>query len=184
MTIRVTISKPAVYNSYGILMTLGTIYTVDDDFGRSLIQSLKATDTDFSLVTPGVGQGTLGDIIFINAASIAAPTAAILGNITATYALDVAPYTRYQSTGTALVAAGGGGGSGSFVDAEVPTGTINGANASFTLSQSPSPAASLELYRNGVLQTAGGTDYTLSSTTITYVTAPNSGDTHVAYYRY
>lgn len=46
MTIRVTISKPNVYNEYGILMVNGTTYTVEDNFGKSLITQLKATDTD------------------------------------------------------------------------------------------------------------------------------------------
>lgn len=72
----------------------------------------------------------------------------------------------------------------SFADLEVPAGTINSANTVFTLAHTPSPAASLQLFRNGVLQAAGGTDYALSGSTITYVTAPLTGDTHVCSYRY
>jgi lysophospholipase L1-like esterase len=44
---RVTITKAAgVYSQYGILMPQGSINTVGDDFGKSLISSLQATDTD------------------------------------------------------------------------------------------------------------------------------------------
>jgi len=73
-----------------------------------------------------------------------------------------------------------------FADAEVPAGVIDGANAVFTLAHTPNPAASLQLFKNGVLQSAGGVDYTLAVATITYVAAakPQVGDAHVAFYRY
>lgn len=73
---------------------------------------------------------------------------------------------------------------GTFADAEVPSGTINGSNVTFTLAHTPSPAASLDLYLNGVEQRAAGVDYTLSTGTITYGTAPPTGSTLVCYYRY
>lgn len=44
--------------------------------------------------------------ISITAGEQAAPTAAQLANIWATYQLNVAPYTRYRSDGSALVAEG------------------------------------------------------------------------------
>lgn len=64
---------------------------------------------------------------------------------------------------------------------EVPSGTLNGANTSFTLSFTPSPAASLALYLNGVEQVPT-TDYTISSATITYTVAPKSTDLMIAQY--
>ena len=45
--------------------------------------------------------------IDLTAAQIAAPTAAMLADLNATYRLNVAPYTRYISDGTQLVLAGG-----------------------------------------------------------------------------
>jgi hypothetical protein len=71
-----------------------------------------------------------------------------------------------------------------FVDGETPSGSINGSNRAFTLINSPSPASSLLLYRNGVLQ-ALGTDYTLNSNAIQFstVSVPQSGDTLLASYR-
>jgi hypothetical protein len=75
----------------------------------------------------------------------------------------------------------------SFADQETPGGTINGTNPTFTLAHSDTATGtSLMLIRNGVLQTGAGVDFTLSGTTITFVTAsiPQTGDTLVAWYRY
>jgi len=71
-----------------------------------------------------------------------------------------------------------------YVDAEIPSGTLNGTNATFALSQAPTPATSLSLYRNGLVQTAG-VDYNLSGATITFVTGaiPQTNDVLLAYYR-
>jgi len=79
---------------------------------------------------------------------------------------------------------GGGATSPNFTDAEVPAGTPNGSNVSFTLGAVPTPAASLALYRNGVLQKTGQ-DYNVSGNTITFLgnAAPQAGDTLLASYR-
>ncbi len=80
---------------------------------------------------------------------------------------------------------GGGAAGSSFADAEVPAGTVNGSNAVFTLTSAPSPAGSLELYRNGLLMRQG-TDYQISGSTVTFFLAsiPQSGDLLVASYRF
>jgi hypothetical protein len=70
-----------------------------------------------------------------------------------------------------------------FVDQQTPAGAINGVNAVFTLSQTPSPATSLEVYRNGLLLSAG-VDYTVSGTVITFIgVVPQSSDTLLCSYR-
>jgi len=79
-------------------------------------------------------------------------------------------------------------------DSETPAGTINGTdgtdgNAVFTLAQTPSPAASLQLFKtdigSGVFMIAG-VHYNLSGLTITYTAGnlPITGTTHRAFYRY
>jgi len=67
---------------------------------------------------------------------------------------------------------------------ETPIGEIDGETRSFTLAQTPSPASSLQLFRNGVLQLQG-VDYTLTGATIRYEggKTPKMGDWHRAYYR-
>jgi hypothetical protein len=73
----------------------------------------------------------------------------------------------------------------SFVDAETPTGTANGINSTFTLANLPNPAGSLAVYRNGLRMHAGA-DYTLSLSTITFLSAqlPQSGDALLCSYRH
>lgn len=76
-------------------------------------------------------------------------------------------------------------GSGSvFADAETPSGTINGTDAVFNLTGAPAPAASLTLYRNGLVQTRG-MDFTLAGAAITFASnnLPQPGDVLQAYYR-
>lgn len=60
-------------------------------------------------------------------------------------------------------------------DPYAPTGTIDGANTDFTLTSTPSPAASLKVYRGGALQSLTE-DYTVSGTTITFLIAPVVGE--------
>lgn len=73
-----------------------------------------------------------------------------------------------------------------FASAETPGGVIDGANATFTLANTPT-SSSLQLYKNGQLMSSGaGNDYTLSTSTITMLTGaiPKSGDVLKAYYRF
>jgi len=71
-----------------------------------------------------------------------------------------------------------------FIDAEVPSGQINGQNTTFSLMQSPSPPSSLNLFRDGVHMEIS-TDYTVAGNTITFLPAsvPQPGDQLVVYYR-
>jgi hypothetical protein len=71
-----------------------------------------------------------------------------------------------------------------FVDGETPQGATDGTNAAFTLANAPSPAASLELYRNGLVQKPG-VDYSLTGSAVTFtsVSVPKPGDILQAYYR-
>lgn len=82
-------------------------------------------------------------------------------------------------------AGGGGGGSSTTVGDtwtinEVPSGSINSSNVTFTLSATPS-SGKLELYLNGVRQKPTN-DYSLSTNTITMVSAPTTGSTMLASY--
>jgi hypothetical protein len=77
-----------------------------------------------------------------------------------------------------------GGAGHTHVYSEVPSGTINGSNAAFTLASTPA-SGTLRLYKNGLRQRAGsGNDYTLATNTITYEAGnvPQTGDSHVADY--
>ena len=79
---------------------------------------------------------------------------------------------------------GTGGGGMQYSDGEIPGGTMDGVNATFTLANTPSPAPSLELFRNGLAQKAA-VDYTLTGTTVQFLAGavPQPGDTLLAWYR-
>ncbi len=93
---------------------------------------------------------------------------------------------KFDGTGNVVDAGApcGTGTSLNFADNETPSGTINSSNVTFTLAHTPSPGASVNLYVNGVLQLAGGTDFTLATATITFANAPTTGDWIRASYRY
>jgi prefoldin subunit 5 len=96
-----------------------------------------------------------------------------LSNTVATLTSTVNTLSNGQSANSAV-----------FVDSETPSGTANGVNANFTLTNTPSPSSSLELYRNGILQMPG-VDYTLSGNSITFLShsLPQTNDILQAFYR-
>ena len=69
-----------------------------------------------------------------------------------------------------------------WIDNETPSGTINGANTTFLLSQVPNPTNSLMLTKNGLMLYSGD-GYTLNSLTLTMSVAPTGGDILRAWYR-
>ncbi len=71
-----------------------------------------------------------------------------------------------------------------FVDGEIPSGTVDGSNTAFSLSQTPNPLASLQLYRNGI-HLRSTLDYTASGASIVFAPgqAPRPGDILVCSYR-
>lgn len=73
----------------------------------------------------------------------------------------------------------------SISDHELPSGSIDGVNAIFTLSHSPNPVLSLNLVLNGVGLTQN-LDFTIVGATITVLgtAIPHIGDTFTASYRY
>lgn len=84
-----------------------------------------------------------------------------------------------KGNGTAISAAAAGTdylAPSSIVTRETPSGSINGSNTAFTLANTPIAGTEM-VFLNGILQEPGaGNDYTISGATITYLTAPVSGD--------
>lgn len=70
-----------------------------------------------------------------------------------------------------------------FVDKEAPGGSINGSNVTFTLANTPL-SGSEHVYLNGLLMEPGaGNDYTISGSTLTFATAPLTGENLRVSYR-
>lgn len=65
---------------------------------------------------------------------------------------------------------------------EVPTGLVNSSNVNYTLSETASAGSSF-VYLNGLAQKYT-TDYTITGTTLTFVTAPSTGATLFVKYMY
>lgn len=66
---------------------------------------------------------------------------------------------------------------------EVPSGTVNGSNTAFTITQIPSEDEAIILSVNGLIQQLT-TDYSISGNTITFVTAPaTASSVRVSYVR-
>jgi len=61
-----------------------------------------------------------------------------------------------------------------FYTGEIPVGSINDSNTTFTLANSPKPAGSLEVTLNGA-ELMVNEDYTISGDTLTLLIAPPTG---------
>jgi hypothetical protein len=77
-----------------------------------------------------------------------------------------------------------GAGAPTFVDGDLPTGIVDGNNATFALTAVPAPSTSLSFYRNGMLQKPS-LDYTATGNSVLFLTGatPQPGDTLLASYR-
>lgn len=68
-----------------------------------------------------------------------------------------------------------------FFTIETPTGAVNGTNAVFTVSFTPLENDAVMIFVNGLFQKPT-THYSISGSTITFVTAPAVGQDVVVYY--
>ncbi len=191
----------------GLNTSVGGLNTSVTNLGNSLtgltatVNTLSASGSNAVFVDAAIPAGTMNGVnTAFTLASAPAPTTSLtlfrngvlqrvgidfmLSGSAITFAAGSIPlssdyvraYYRTPGTGTAT----------NFNDAELPSGTINGTNLTFTLAAAPSPAASLTLYKNGVLLTQGA-DYALSGATVTFANttvAPQAGDSVTASYRH
>lgn len=121
--------------------------------------TLKNTDTGSTSVLTGTG----ADMTLVNKSAV------LLMYDTVS--------SRWQVVGGS---GGGGAGSGTTWVQDLSgsglTGLINGSNTAFTLSATPAQASSVSVFVNGVRERLT-THYSLSGTTLTFVTAPATDDT-------
>lgn len=110
-----------------------------------------------------VKQGTAGQVYIANSSGVLTPT---------TLSGDVATVggTGAVTLSTGIVRAA------NYVVRETPSGLVNGSNTAYTLAAAPVTGTE-QVYLNGILQDPGaGNDYTISSATITFASAPATGD--------
>lgn len=170
-TANVTVSNPGTAVFDGVTLTAGQRILLKNqssaaengiyDFDTSSTALVRSSDSD-------AWHELTGTLVFIDEGTVNADTryyctsntGGTLGITSVTYASDLT----------------GGVTTSNFVFDETPSGTINGSNADFTIANTPT-SNTLRVYMNGVRVLSGsGNGYTLSGTTITFTTAPISGD--------
>ena len=178
-----------VYNSDGLVQFQET-WAVP-----SSVQPLRIRDVRVSVigaagadtgVTPAQESDVIGLLADLGARPLKGPgyAAGRLAFVNSTGAMETVAGTPTDCVRVDGSSGPCGGTQPNFVDGAAPAGLVDGANTTFTLSGVPSPAASLTVYRNGMLQTPGQ-DYTLSGNQILFVAAavPQPGDTLMAGFR-
>lgn len=153
----------------GLTKTGNTLNVIAGD-GSILVNAdelhVQLADASLETVSGGVRvkhSTSPGDIYLGNASNVATPTT--LGG-------DI---TSVSGTGSVVLAATIMRTAG-FIDRETPSGSVNGSNTSFALANTPL-SGSESVFLNGLLQEPGaGNDYTISTSTITYLAAPLTGD--------
>lgn len=163
----------AQFSSAGIIVAgnglTKTSNTLDVNVGNGLTLTgnavtVLAADATINVSASGVKLSALnsGNVFVGNASNVATSTA-MSGDVTITNSgvtTVTASIPRYSA----------------FVFSETPSGAINGSNTTYSLANTPQ-SGTVSLHLNGVRQNPGaGNDYTISGTTVTYVTAPNTGD--------
>lgn len=158
--------------------------------GGGLIQTMAAgSQLTVTAVTVGTTAGTWDAAYSVTAAGTVTSVSVTSANgfagsvatATTTPAITISTTVTgiTKGNGTSLSAAVAGTdylAPSNFVDKETPTGSINGSNTTFTLANTPT-SGSEHVYLNGILQESGaGNDYTISGATITYLSAPQTGD--------
>lgn len=159
---------------------------VGETITASEIDSESATD-GYVLTADGAGgaawEVATGGIDQLTGDVTAGPGSGSQATTLATVNSNVGSFTNASITvnGKGLITAASNG--ATIVDGEVPSGAINSSNVTYTLANTPSPATSLHLYKNGIRLKLTD-DYTLSTATITMVSAPATSSTLLADYRY
>lgn len=147
--------------------------------------AISNTPTGGGVATLGIGQVS-GLSSYLNAISSSLNTmTSTVGGFNSTVGGLTNTVSNLQTTVNNLVTNSTNNAiTASFIDGEVPQGTIDGSNSVFTLANVPAPTSSLLLSRNGILLSAGQ-DYSISAATVTFMNnaRPQTGDTLLASYR-
>lgn len=136
--------------------------------------------TILTITSPGLGFATQSkNTLFAGPASGSAAVPTFRSVVAADLGSGSADSTTFLA-GDLVWRTAGGITSSSFVFNETPSGTVNGSNTVFTVANTPT-AGTIRVYVNGLRQTLT-TDYTVSGVSITFGTAPATGDVLITDY--
>ena len=180
-TANVTISNPATGTFDGVALTSG-----DSLLGSILLKNQTAPAENGLYLFNGSGSALTrlsnsdawtefpGSLVFVNEGTVNANTRwQCTSDDGGTLGSTAIAYTQDTSGGLSI---------SNYVPKEAPSGSINGSNTAFTLANTPTTGTE-HVFLNGLLQESGsGNDYTISTNTITMLTAPISGDKIVVSY--
>lgn len=156
------IGGSTTYTGSNGVQVVGTV--ISPVYGSSANTVTQGNDSRLSDARTPVGTALTSGQIFVGSAGNVVAAVAMSGDATiiASGAITVNPATVVKTA--------------NYVVRETPSGTINGSNTAFTLANTP-VSGTEHVYLNGILQDAGaGNDYTISTNTITMLTAPATGD--------
>lgn len=151
-------------------------------FSVGVFTAKQATPTtaahwNYALYSSGTASGTVTSVSVVTANGFAGSVATATSTPAITLTTSVTGMLK--GNGTAISAATAGTdymAPSDFVTRETPSGTINGSTTTFTLANTPISGTEM-VFLNGVLQdSGGGNDYTISTNTITMLSAPLTGD--------
>lgn len=158
----------SLYNAgAGLLLTGQTIDLVAADTSLTVnADSVQVRLGDASLeVVNGlrVKQGTPGQVYIANASNVHTPVT-LSGDVSSVSSAGLVTLASTVMKTT------------NYIVRETPSGSVNGSNTSFVLASTP-VTGSESVFLNGILQEPGaGNDYTISASTITFLSAPATGD--------
>ena len=156
---------------FGILIGAVTQISLTTQVSGILPTANGGTNVNSTAVFPSSGTVMI-TTTGVTAAQMPNPTASTLGGVESLNCTGSGHLVAISTSGVPSCAADGGAN----LNQGAPTGTINGANTSFTLSPTPTVSANVNCFLNGIQQQQGaGNDYTISGATITYLTAPPTG---------
>lgn len=169
-------SSAEVTNGMSVWVDAGTA-NGNKEFTLATNDPITLDTTALVFVQTGSGSGGTVTSVSVDTANGFAGT---VTSATSTPAITISTTVTglLKGNGTAVSAATAGSdylAPSNVVTRETPSGSVNGSNTAFTLANTPI-AGTESLYLNGLLQEAGGEDYSISGTAITFVTAPVTGD--------
>lgn len=141
------------------------------EFSARVATPTTAANWDYCLFSTGGG----GSVTAVSVASANGFTGSSSGGATPALTLTTSITGLLKGNGTAISAAAGSDITAHFANQETPSGTINGSTVAFGLAHTQVTGTE-QVFLDGILQRAGGVDYTATAATITFGTAPAGTD--------
>lgn len=149
-------------------------------FTAKVATPTTAANWSYAQYATGTASGTVTSVSVVTANGFAGTVATATSTPAITLTTSVTGVLK--GNGTAISAAATSDIVAGYVVRETPSGTINSSNTSFTLANTPVSGTEM-IFQNGLLLVAGGAkDYTISTNTLTFITAPATGDNLFATY--